>query len=57
MNKNQTLSLKAARLIIGFFCHTLTKDQTEELDHWLSESDENMQIFEEVLEVADPLKR
>lgn len=52
-NGDQTISVKAARLIIGFLHNTLTKTESKALDKWVCVSDTNMTIFEELTEGLD----
>lgn len=50
----QTISVKAARLIIDFLHNALTKAEIKALDKWICLSDTNMEIFEELTKgVAD----
>lgn len=39
---------RVARLIAGFIAGNLTKQDTETLDEWIAESDENMLLFEKL---------
>lgn len=49
-NKTTFLSLHHAKLIIGFTHKTLRPGEHDELDKWIEESDDNMEIFEELIE-------
>ncbi len=51
--KNKTfLPLHIAKLLVGYFQYTLTEQERDELDDWICESDNNMQIFGACLEVS-----
>lgn len=50
---NVSLSLHHAKLIIGFTHNTLTEAQSDELDEWVCESDQNLDVFEMLLEAVD----
>lgn len=39
---------RIARLVAGYIRHTLTPAEHDELDDWVNESDDNMQLFEEL---------
>lgn len=51
--EEQFISVKAARLIIGFLHNTLNKKEAKELDNWVCLSDTNMEIFEKLTEGVD----
>ena len=50
---NRSIPFKAARLIIGFLHSSLTESEKDELDEWICSSDENMQIFVELIDGQD----
>lgn len=52
-HEEQFISVKAARLIIGFLHNTLTKAEAKALDKWVCVSDTNMKVFEELTEGVD----
>lgn len=43
------------KLIIGFFKKELTIEEQEELDQWVVASENNMTLYEDILEAAWPL--
>lgn len=47
------ITVKAARLIIGFLHNSLTRIETKALDKWVCLSDTNMEIFEGLTEAVD----
>lgn len=47
------LTLHHAKLIMGFTHQTLTESEHDELDEWICETDENLEIFEELLDTVD----
>src|SRR5260221_8680783 len=49
---NRVLPLWVARLIVGFFQHTLTEEEKDQLDEWICINDENVKIFEGCLEIT-----
>lgn len=49
----QTIPVRAARLIIQYLHNTLSEAQTKELDDWMGISDENQELFEQLTEGVD----
>src|SRR5258706_9832300 len=49
----QTISIEAARLIIGFLHNSLSNSEKDALDKWICLSDENMEIFCELTKNVD----
>ena len=47
-DKNIEKADRLAYLIFGHVRNTLTKEEREELDEWLTESDENLELFEKL---------
>lgn len=45
---NRPIPFFAARLIMGFLLNRLSEKEKDQLDAWVSESDENMELFEEL---------
>ncbi len=45
---------RTAYLIEGFLKHTLTIEETEELDDWINASEENMIVFEKMTDEKKP---
>lgn len=43
------LTLHHAKLIMGFTHQTLTESEADELDEWIGETDENLEVFEQLL--------
>lgn len=41
-----------ARLLVAYFCHTITESGKDILDEWICMNDENMKVFEECLDIA-----
>ncbi|MBN8876744.1 MAG: hypothetical protein J0I32_04305 [Sphingobacteriales bacterium] len=52
-HEEQFISVKVARLIIGFLHNTLTKAEAKALDKWVCVSDTNMEVFEDLTEGVD----
>jgi len=44
------IPVRIAGLIIGYLNNTLTEMEAEELDNWVSTSDENVDLFETLIE-------
>ena len=54
MKKNKrTISIQIARLIIGYLHNSLADPEKDALDEWICLSDENMEIFSELIANAD----
>ncbi len=49
----QTITIEAARLIIGFLHNSLSDSEKDALDKWICLSDENMEIFCKLTENVD----
>ena len=49
---NRTISVTITKLIVGFFNETLTVTEHNRLDEWICENDDNMIIFEEMVELV-----
>lgn len=49
---NLPVPFRIVRLLIGFFSHTITEHQKDQLDDWICESDSNMKVFETCLETS-----
>jgi hypothetical protein len=47
------ITLHHAKLIMGFTHQTLTEAEGDELDEWICEADENLEIFEELLNTVN----
>lgn len=45
-------SLRLINLFVGFFQHTLSNEEHNELDEWVCAGDDNLRVFESVVEVA-----
>jgi hypothetical protein len=52
-NNYQLIPLLIAKLIVAFFNETLTLEEQNELDAWVSASDENLIVFEEMVELVE----
>lgn len=52
---NRIMPVQIAKLIAGFFTHQNTISEEEQLDEWICASEDNMKIFEDLLEIYDPL--
>lgn len=39
-------------LLVSYFCHTLNEVGRHRLDEWICESEENMRLFEECVEMS-----
>jgi hypothetical protein len=50
---NVSITLHHAKLIIGHTHSTLTEAEADELDAWVCESDQNVEIFEALTEIVD----
>lgn len=48
------LPVRIAGLIIGFVCNTLTETEKEALNDWVCEKDDNLTIFEQLLDRENP---
>jgi hypothetical protein len=53
--QGRSLSVETAALIIKFIFNALTPQQTEQLDAWVGDNDDNMQIFEALSGLDLPL--
>ena len=58
---NRSVPLFAARLVTGFLQNKLSEDERDKLDEWICASDENLSLFEALIEgysesVFDPSK-
>lgn len=42
-----------AKLVIGYLHNSLNESQKDELDEWINASDDNMKIFEDLIEGVD----
>jgi len=51
-NEQSPIPLCVALLLVGYFHHTITETEQEELDTWINESVENQQVFENCLEMT-----
>jgi hypothetical protein len=51
-NGKQNIPFEMAKLMIGFFHHTLTLREKDKLDKWLEDSEENIEMFEDCTEMA-----
>lgn len=40
------IKVSIARLITGYLSNSLTEQENNELDDWVNETDENLQVFE-----------
>ena len=49
-NKSTFISVEAAKLIIHYTHNSLTEKQRDELDEWITASDDNLAIFEKLAE-------
>jgi hypothetical protein len=48
------IPIRIAKLIIGYLNNLISQDEQTELDDWISSSEENVLIFEELIETVDP---
>jgi hypothetical protein len=58
-NNSEYISVEAAKLIIGYTHNSLTEEEKDQLDEWITASDDNLAIFETLAEkfynnVLDP---
>ena len=49
---NRSIPLYITRLIVGFFQKTLTTEEHDKLDEWIEASEDNIEVFEQCLEMA-----
>lgn len=47
---NRPVPFFAARLVIGFVHNKLSEAERDQLDQWICESDENLSLFEDLIE-------
>ncbi|MGC4036052.1 MAG: hypothetical protein QM764_08825 [Chitinophagaceae bacterium] len=52
-NDNQQISVRIAKLILGFFSSNLTNREQKELDLWVGNSDKNLKLFEEFAHIRN----
>ncbi len=48
----KTIPSRAAKLITGYFNFILTEKEKDELDEWICASDDNMEMFEAIVEIS-----
>lgn len=48
-----SIPLKMAKILVSYFTFTATEQEKDILDEWINESDDNMQVFGDCLEVAE----
>jgi hypothetical protein len=48
----RTIPLSIVKLLIGYFSHTNNVAEKDALDKWICADDNNMQVFEECLEIT-----
>ncbi len=52
------IPIAIVKLIVGFFSNTNTDEQRDALDEWITENDDNMQVFTECVEIEGrPVRR
>lgn len=51
LTENQ-LPLSIVKLLIGFFVENISEEESERLDEWICENENNMKIFGECMEVT-----
>lgn len=51
--ENATLTVGTARLIIGYLHNQLSESEKDALDNWVTISDQNMEIFEQLTKDVD----
>jgi hypothetical protein len=52
-DNTQLIPLSIAKLIVAFFNETLTPEEQNDLDAWVSASEENLIVFEEMVELVE----
>ena len=53
MDHNQTpIPFQITRLLVGYFLHTLTDKELDEMEDWMNSDEDNQLLFEECLEMA-----
>jgi hypothetical protein len=50
------IPLSIVKLLVGYFAEILTEEEHDTLDEWVGASDENMRVFEKIVEYAGPRK-
>jgi ferric-dicitrate binding protein FerR (iron transport regulator) len=50
--ESRLIPLSIVKLLIGFFSHTNNDAEKDALDKWICADDNNMQVFEECLEIT-----
>ena len=51
----RVIPMHMVKIILGFFRNKLTDQEHDELDEWICATDDNMLVFEEMLEIMLPL--
>ena len=52
-SNTQLIPLSIAKLIVAFFNETLAPEEQNDLDAWVSVSEENLIVFEEMVELVE----
>ena len=52
LSENQTLPLNVVKLLLGFCIKNINEEERDLLDEWICESESNMKLFGECLEVT-----
>jgi len=54
---NRMIPISIAKLIVGFFQETISKEQCEELDEWINAGENNLKMFGECILMANEENR
>jgi uncharacterized protein YbgA (DUF1722 family) len=53
---SRQISVHITKLIVGYFNQTLTEEERETLDEWICTYDDNMRVFEEIVQLVQSRK-
>jgi len=56
MNGEESMQVSIAKLMIAYFNHTITQSELDSLDEWICASDDNMKIFDEMVNLVEDRK-
>ena len=57
MNNEETIPVSIAKLMIAYFNQTISKGELDSLDEWICASDDNMRIFDEMVNLVEDRRK